>query len=118
MRITLCGSAKFEGMFHKWNKDLTLAGHTIYALAVYPSYMENNKNWYSEDQKSLLDLVHLDKILNSDAVVVIDVDSYIGDSTKREVLWARIQGKRVYWITENSKNMTMRGEHWAGVLLG
>ena len=79
--------------------------------------MENNKNWYSEDQKTILDLCHLDKILNSEAIVVIDVDSYIGDSTKREVLWARIQGKRVYWITENSKNMTVRGEHWAGVLL-
>lgn len=117
MRITLCGSAKFEGMFHKWNKDLTLAGHTIYALAVYPSYMEGNKNWYDDEQKILLDLVHLDKILNSDAVVVIDVDSYIGDSTKREITWARMQGKRVYWITENSKNMKRQGEHWAGILL-
>lgn len=120
MRITLCGSARFEDMFHKWNKDLTLAGHTVYALAVYPSYMEGNKNWYSENQKTLLDLVHLDKISNSDAIVVIDVDEYYGDSTKREIAWARMQGKKVYWITPHSINISKRisdMDAWAGILL-
>jgi len=63
MRITLCGSAKFEGMFHKWNKDLTLSGHTVYALAVYPSFMEGDKNWYDEKQKSILDQIHFEKFI-------------------------------------------------------
>lgn len=117
MKITLCGSARFEGMFHKWNKDLTLAGHIVYALAVYPSFMDGQKNWYSEKEKTTLDLAHLAKISNSDAIVVIDVDEYYGDSTAREIEWARIQDKKVYWITENSKNLTIKGEHWAGVLL-
>jgi hypothetical protein len=120
MRLTLCGSARFEGMFHKWNKDLTLAGHTIYALAVYPSFMDGDKNWYSEEQKTLLDLVHLDKILNSDGIVVIDVNEYYGDSTRREITWARMQNKKVYWITEFSKNMNKslnQLDTWAGCLL-
>lgn len=121
MRITLCGSARFEGAFHEWNKKLTLAGHTVYALAVYPSFMEGNKNWYNEDQKTLLDLVHLDKISNSEAIVVIDVDEYYGDSTKREIAWARIQNKIVYWITPHSKNLkdnAFNKDCWAGILLG
>lgn len=117
MRITLCGSARFEGSFHLWNKKLTLAGHTIYGLAVYPSFQEGNKNWYNDQEKEMLDLVHLDKILNSQGIVVIDVDEYYGDSTRREIAWARLHEKRVYWITENSKNIQRRGEHWAGVLL-
>jgi hypothetical protein len=120
MRLTLCGSARFEAMFHKWNKDLTLAGHTVYALAVYPSYMEGDKNWYNEAQKTTLDLVHLDKISNSDGIVVIDVDEYYGDSTRREIAWARMRGKRVYWITEHSKNIDRRLSQldtWAGILL-
>jgi hypothetical protein len=120
MRITLCGSAKFEGMFHLWNKKLTLAGHTVYGLAVYPSYMEGNKNWYTEIEKEILDLVHLDKILNSDAIVVIDVDEYYGVSTTREIQWARMKNKKVYWITEYSKNINKSlayNDAWAGVLL-
>src|SRR5258708_19926214 len=111
MRITLCGSARFESMFHKWNKDLTLAGHTLYDLAVYPSYMNDNKNWYNEEQKTILDLVHLNKILNSDAIVVIDVDEYYADSTRRENAWARMHKKREYSTTKNSNNTSPFTSH-------
>ncbi len=52
----------------------------------------------SESEKVTLDLVHLDKILNSDAVVVINVGGYIGFSTKREIEWARMKEKAVFWI--------------------
>ncbi len=116
MRITLCGSAKFEDRFHEWNKKLTLAGHTVYGLAVYPSYMSGDKNWYTEGQKTTLDLIHLDKILNSDAILVLDEGEYYGDSTRREIEWARIQGKKVYWMTSCSKNI-ISGDIWAGDLL-
>jgi len=98
MRITLCGSAKFEKEFLGWTEKLTLSGHTVYGLAVYPSSKEGNKDWYDEPTKITLDLVHLDKILNSDAIVVINVDGYTGFSTKREIEWARMQERDVYWI--------------------
>ena len=111
MRITLCGSAKFESLFHQWNKDLTLAGHTVYGLAVYPSYMKGEKNWYSEEEKTKLDLVHLDKISNSDAIVVLNQDGYVGESTKKEIEWARIQNKKIYWHFQNTS------EPYAGNLL-
>jgi len=111
MRITLCGSAKFEKLWHDWNEKLTLAGHTVYSLAVYPSSKEGNKNWYSEEAKTTLDLIHLDKILNSEAIVVINQNGYIGPSTKREIEWARIQGKKVYWHYQNTN------EPYAGDLL-
>jgi hypothetical protein len=78
--------------------------------------MTGNKNWYNEDQKTLLDLVHLDKISNSEAIVVIDVDEYYGESTKREIAWARLRSKRVFWITLGSKN-TEKYDDWAGKLL-
>jgi hypothetical protein len=117
MRITLCGSAKFESAFHEWNKKLTLAGHTVYGLAVYPSSMEGNKDWYNEQEKIILDLIHLDKILNSDIIVVIDVDGYTGFSTKREIQWARIQGKRVFWITKDKNINENFNDYWAGSLL-
>ncbi len=104
MRITLCGSAKFEQQFHDWNERLTIAGHTCYDLAVHPSFKDNNKDWYDEPTKMMLDLVHLDKIANSDAIVVLNVGGYIGFSTTREIIWARMQGKRVVWLETNTIN--------------
>lgn len=98
MKITLCGSARFEAQFHEWNKRLTLAGHTVYSLAAYPSQNGDNKNWYTEDQKIMLDLVHLSKIEESEAIVVLNVDDYVGESTRRELNWAVVRGKEVYWL--------------------
>jgi hypothetical protein len=51
----------------------------------------------------MLDLVHLSKIEESDTIVVLNAGDYIGDSTKREVAWARIREKDVYWIEAQSQ---------------
>jgi len=99
MKITLCGSARFEAEFHKWNRQLTLGGNVVYTMAVFPSTM-NNKDWYTPKQKELLDLVHLAKIEESAAIFVLDVDGYIGESTSREIEWARVRGKIVYYLSE------------------
>lgn len=116
MRITLCGSARFEKEFKEWNEKLTIAGHVVYELAVHPSQKEGNKDWYDEQTKIMLDLAHLAKIDNSDAIVVIDVDGYVGFSTGREIQWARMKGKRVFWITPNRVHRI--DDAWAGILIG
>lgn len=97
MKITLCGSAKFEKEFKEWNKKLTLQGHVVYSLACYPSD-NGGKNWYSDREKVKLDKVHKMKIDNSEAIFVVNTeDRYIGDSTKSEITYAMDQGKTVYW---------------------
>lgn len=101
MRITLCGSARFEAEFKTWMRLLTLSGHTVYGLAANPSDM-GDKDWMNDEQKTTLDLVHLDKILNSSCVVVICPLGYIGFSTHREIEWAYMQGRSVYF-TESPK---------------
>lgn len=124
MRITLCGSTRFEALFHEWNHKLAIAGHTVYSLSFFGREAKDagkdDKKIVTEEEKITLDLVHLDKILNSDAIVVIDQDEYVGFSTKREVRWSRMKGKQVYWITEFSKNMNRslaQNDMWAGILL-
>lgn len=101
MRITLCGSTRFEPLFHKWSADLARAGHTVYSLSMFGREArdtgKDDKPVISEDDKVTLDLVHLDKILNSDAVLVINEGRYVGFSTSREIRWARMQGKSVFW---------------------
>ena len=99
MRITLCGSAKFEQAFKEWNKNLTLAGHVVYSLSCYPSDF-GGKDWYSPEQKLMLDRVHKAKIDNSDAIFVLDVDGYVGPSTASEVKHAMETGKRVIYLSE------------------
>ncbi len=123
MRITLCGSTRFKAQFEEWNHKLALAGHTVYSLSLFARQEsdtgKDSLHTITEAQKITLDLVHLDKILNSDAIVVIDVDGYTGFSTKREIEWARMQKKRVYWITPwtGILNAHPTGDTWAGCLL-
>ena len=109
MKITLCGSARFEDLFHTWNQRLTMEGHVVYGLAVYPSVHGGTKEWYTEDQKTMLDLVHLAKIEESSAILVLNRDGYIGESTAREVRWARIRNRLVFYLEgggiENVENL-------------
>lgn len=98
MIITLCGSAKFEDEWVQWNKDLTLAGHIVLGLSVYPSQMNGDKDWYTEEQKIMLDVMHRRKIDISDAIVVLNKDNYTGESTVREIAWAEMHGKDIYRI--------------------
>lgn len=92
MRITLCGSARFEGEFKRLNEELTLRGHVVYSLAVFPSDKAAGKNWYTPVEKRMLDHVHFLKINNSDAIYVIagarPAENYIGESTSREIAHA------------------------------
>src|SRR5882672_1865473 len=80
MKITLCGSLRFENDFHFWNEKLSFAGHIVYDCSIYPSWKQGNKDWYTADQKTVLDMLHLAKIEESNAIVVLNVDGYIGES--------------------------------------
>lgn len=97
MIITLCGSARFEDRFIKWNEKLTMQGHVVFSLAVLPRD-KDGKHWYTEQEKEHLDMVHKKKIDASDAIFVINGEErYIGSSTKGEIQHAFSQGKNIYW---------------------
>ena len=116
MIITLCGSAKFEKEFHEWNERLTLSGHCVFSLAVFPSSKNGDKNWYDEAIKQTLDLAHFHKIDASEGIVVINPGQYIGFSTAREIEWAKRKSKEVFYThppEANDSNIEylLRG-HW------
>jgi diphthamide synthase subunit DPH2 len=97
MKICLCGSTRFMDQFHAANVALSLAGHVVYSVAT------STKGDFqpTEDQKIALDAVHLSKIEESDAVMVVgyqeDGTTYIGDSTRREIAFARMRDKEVFF---------------------
>jgi hypothetical protein len=91
MIITLCGDPLESGIFLKWNEDLTLSGHLVFSIAPPAGQL-------SPFQQSVLDLVHLAKIEQSRAIVVLNVDESIDEATRRQVEWAKIRGKDIFWI--------------------
>ena len=54
-------------------------------------------------RKKVLDELHLRKIDLADEVFVINKDGYIGESTKREIEYAKAKGKPIFYSEEQAK---------------
>lgn len=121
MKLCLIGSTRFIELFHEYNRRLTLAGHIVYSVAMFgrqpgEEVTKPNNVEVTDRQKRRLDLVHLKKILESEAVVIVsDETRYIGDSTRRELDWARLNGKRAY---ESGIDRLCRFSIWQSSLTG
>lgn len=92
--ICLCGSTRFMDQFHEANVELTKRGFSVITISMaMPKEGDADKGL-----KEILDLVHFNKILRADAIFVVHDDSgYVGFSTAREILWASMQGKSIFW---------------------
>ena len=51
-----------------------------------------------EKTKQMLDKMHKQKIDMSDEIYVINLDGYIGESTKNEIEYAKINGKKINYL--------------------
>lgn len=101
MKIVLCGSIKRHWeKFEQYLFDLAIKGHVVYGVNTYKSRVAGS---ISDSEKTILDLVHLAKIEESDAVLILDEDYYIGESTMRELMWARLRGKLIYSLSGRSE---------------
>lgn len=94
--ITLCGSTRFRKEFERINKKLTLEGNVVISVGCFGHAGDT----ISQEQKELLDQIHLQKIDMADEVFVINVDGYIGKSTSREIKYALSAGKPVVYLEE------------------
>lgn len=108
MKVALIGSARFEQDWIDANKELTLLGHVVYSLGAFPS-QQSGKNWYNDQQKVMLDMVHLRKVHESDAVVLLDRDGYVGESTFRELTYSYVFDKVV--VSANSLEFDYKKVH-------
>ncbi len=111
MIFTLCGSARFEPVWHEANKQLGLAGHISFSLMTFPS-VEGSKSWYTDEQKTMLDLMHLAKIDASDAVLMLNVGDYLGESSLRELAWARHKKKHIFFLQRSKYYKTLTDVCW------
>ena len=96
-KITLCGSTKFKNDFLEWNARLTLQGYLVYTVGLFGHH---DKIELTKNEKIKLDVLHFNKIDNSDGIFVIDVDNYVGESTHREIEYAKSKNKDIRFLTE------------------
>jgi hypothetical protein len=100
--ITLCGSTRFVQEFKDVERALTLMGKIPLPPAIYG---KAEGLVYSEKlSKELFDL-HLDKIKISDSIFVIDPDSKLGDSTTKEIEFAKKEGKSIKYYSKEKKEI-------------
>lgn len=92
--ITLCGSTKFKKEFIETARLLTMQTYIVLSPAIYEHAEEIHLN---ENKKQLLDKMHRQRIDMSEAIIVINKNGYIGESTAGEIEYARSQGKEVYY---------------------
>ena len=104
--ITLCGSSKYTDimavcawLIERDEQANTMGLHLLpewYCKGEIPHHLAEHENVAGQ-----MDELHLRKIDISDEVFVVNYDYYIGESTTREIEYAKKAGKPVRWFTHD-----------------
>lgn len=120
--VCLCGSTRFYEQFQKANLEETLKGRIVLTVGFMMHAKETvhgGNVGITNDQKKMLDDLHLRKIDLADEVLIINVGDYMGDSTKREAWYALQQQKRIRlyetpsrWTVNSIRSMFVSWDDW------
>jgi len=91
--VCLCGSTRFKDAFNVANLALTLAGYIVLSVGSF-THSDAELN-ITEEMKVKLDHLHKRKIDLADVVLVLNVEGYIGFSTRSEIIYAEHTSKPV-----------------------
>ncbi len=92
---TLCGSTRFKQSFKNIEKKLTLEGRIVLSVGFFERIDGTALN---KGQLNLLEELHKDKIQMSDSIFVINENGYIGESTKKEIAYAKELRKEIEYL--------------------
>ncbi|MBM7438562.1 hypothetical protein [Streptomyces sp. HB132] len=94
--VCICGSTRFVDEMSAANRDLTFTGVIVVAPGVFPRAGDHEADEaITVEQKTALGALHLRKIDLADRVLVVNPGGYVGESTSREIAYARATGKPV-----------------------
>ncbi len=92
--VTICGSMRFWNKIQEVNERLELEnGYVVISVTPIVSGRE-----LTEREWALLGELHRAKIDLSDAIFVVNVGGYIGESVKSEIEYARAKGKEILYL--------------------
>ncbi|MFJ4998650.1 hypothetical protein ACIP5T_10885 [Microbacterium sp. NPDC088619] len=89
--VCICGSMRFAEEMRAVSQSLTLAG----VIVLTPAEIDTP---ITDEQKAALGELHLRKIDVADRVVVVNRGERFGESTTREIDYARAAGKPVTFV--------------------
>lgn len=100
--VCLCGSTRFYEAFQEANYRLTMNGVIVLSVGFYPHSKAEQGHGegvgHDSTEKIALDDLHKRKIDLADYVLVLNVDGYIGESTRSEIEYAESIGKPVEYM--------------------
>lgn len=96
--ITVCGSLKFYKEMITMTEKMELEGNCMLVPIYNPE--RPSKDDFTEEEALMLDKMHKERIKLCDAILVINVDNYIGNSTKKEIQYAESLGKEIIYYTD------------------
>ena len=99
--ITICGSLKFKNEMMKIAEKMSLLGNCV----LTPIWLINSdKGAYTDDEVDILAKMHKEKIKLSDAILVVNIDNYVGSSTKSEIEFAKSLNKEIIYYNDIIEN--------------
>ena len=98
--VTLCGSLKLIKEMMTIAEKMALDGYCI-LTPVYP-VSENMEK--TKEQLIKLKEAHFKRIELSDAILVVNINNYIGESTNLEIDYAKKLGKEIIYYTDLIEN--------------
>ena len=96
--ITICGSMKFIQEMMDISEKVELQGNVVLMPIYNPS--RPSKESFTEEEVFILDQMHRERIKLSDAIIVVNVDGYIGKSTQSEIEYAKLLDKEIMYYTD------------------
>lgn len=94
--VTLCGSLRFKLKMMKIAEIMALEGYWI----LTPTYPILDNIERTEEQLLKLKEEHFKRIELSDAILVVNVNNYIWNSTNKEIEYAKKLDKGIMYYTD------------------
>lgn len=94
--ITICGSLKYKDTMLAIAEKLALEGNCV-ILPNFPTRQDVSS--YTKEELAMFGNMHKQKIKLSDAIYVVNVDGYIGNSTNSEIELAKSLNKEIIYYT-------------------
>lgn len=104
--VTVCGSSRFIEQMAVVRWELEKAGKITLGLHLLPMAYAQCQDHMAEEQDvaAAMDELHLRKIDMSDHIFVVNVDGYIGESTAREIAYAKKKGIPVVYLEDHNES--------------
>ena len=96
--ITVCGSLKFYKEMMEITEKMELQGNCMLVPIYNPT--RPNKDDFTKKEALMLDKMHKERIKLADDILVVNVDGYIGNSTKSEIEFAESLNKEILYYTD------------------